>query len=315
MLFISFGVSLAIVEIALRLFNYPYIGCKELKGVSEYHIGRYDSELGWNYTPKTSMVWDGGVTYTFNNEGYRTDDQARSTDFTKPITLLVGDSVLFGHGLQYEDTFGYKLQKELGDTQEVLNFSVQGYGTDQIYLMLQRVMPLYHPKAVIIDYLNDHDSRNVNRDRRLFFPCSRLLGTKPVFSLINQELKLTARPESYTTYDDPRILLLVRRFKEALLPYKRQYQKMLTQKLLLAIKNYVVNNNARLYVINYDAEIQPVQKEDRVLGASTIIEGDKNLLYYLEDAYHPNSLGILRMVGQFLDKFGQDFAVNKPNKH
>lgn len=127
----------------------------------------------------------------------------------KQKVIIIGDSFLFGDALPYEETFGHKLQVVLGEEYEVLNFAVQGYGLDQIYLFLSQLLERYSPAYMVVDHIEDHDYRNVNRDRRRYFPCSRFLGSKPVFRIRDNTLELVYTPEPFSRYDT----------------FRREYQK------------------------------------------------------------------------------------------
>lgn len=196
-----------LLEAGLKLLNYPYVGCESVDSVSECRSGQFDSELGWSYKKYNSTIGE-GVEYIINNEGYRTDNVDNKTDFSKPIILVVGNSVIFGHGINFKDTFGYKLQNKLENKFQVINMAVQGYGLDQVYLKLRQVMKKYKPKYVIMDFIDDYDNRNVNRDRRSLYPCNKFSGTKPLFSNKNNELVLKYIPVKYEEYDFPRIRLV-----------------------------------------------------------------------------------------------------------
>lgn len=296
--------SLAAIEIGLRVLAYPYIGCKEIDDTSEYQIGQYDSLLGWSYTPSRSVVFWDKKTYTFSKEGYRTNTVDNAADFSKPRILIVGDSFLFGHGLDFEETFGAKLKAGLGDRFEVLNFAVQGYGLDQAYLRLQQLMPIYKPAVVIVDIHEDQDYRNSNRDRRFFFPCSRITGTKPLFTIKNGKLVLAHMPEQYETYDNPRIRLVLRRFEDAI--RQRSHGKIaLSERIYREMKQYVEGQGAMLLEINYELAIRDYQIDPRTSSASAIVvDYGKD---YLVDDVHPNASGTARMVDEFLQRFDTQF--------
>src|SRR5688572_12039087 len=166
------------VEFFLRKINYPSHACEEMDKPEETDFGQFDPLLGWSYIPYQQGNADYEKTYVFAREGFRASNKEDVSDPTKPKVLIIGDSILFGHGLSYEETIGAKLQKELPDYQ-VLNFAVQGYGTDQMYLLSQKLIEQYKPKVIISDYIYDHDSRNLNEDRRDFFACTEYSGTKP----------------------------------------------------------------------------------------------------------------------------------------
>lgn len=294
-------VSLGIAEGALRLLRYPYIGCTDIDDVAEYQIGRFDPVLGWSYLPSHSVnFWD-QKTYTFSAEGYRAKTTGETSDRSKPTILIVGDSFLFGHGLDMEQTFGYKLDALLHHRFNVLNFAVQGYGLDQAYLRLQQLMPVYKPRYVIVDIHEDQDYRNVNRDRRVLFPCSRLTGTKPMFTIQRNQLVQMYRPERFETYDEPRLRLLVRRTADVL--RQRADGKIeLSKYIYAAMKRYAEEHGAVLCAINYDMAIRDYQTDARTSSASAIVvDYGKE---FVVDGVHPNDAATTRMAEDFVLKFG-----------
>ncbi len=299
--FVIFLCSVGTFEVLLRLLNYPYIGCRKMDEVAEYQIGRYDPQLGWSYAPSRSVNhWD-NKTYTFSKEGYRAQSVADEPDYKKPFILIVGDSFLFGHGLDFDETFGHKLAVQLHDTYNVLNFAVQGYGLDQVYLRLQQLIPKYNPRYVIVDIHEDQDYRNVNRDRRAFFPCSKLTGTKPVFSLVNNQLVLMHPPERFETYDEPRLRLLVRRVGEVM-SQKSNAKDALSKRIYQEMKQYVTAHHAELFEINYQMAVRDYQTDGKTASSSAIVvDYGKE---YAVDGVHPNGNATTRMVKDFMNAFG-----------
>lgn len=294
-------VGLCMAEGILRVLNYPYIGCKELEEVSEYYTGQYDVDLGWIYSHPRSTItpWD-RKTYTFNVEGYRVKEVGDSTDYTKPTILIIGDSFLFGNGLNFEETFGYKLQQKLKNTYNVINFAVQGYGLDQAYLRLQKVMPLYTPRYVIVDIHEDQDYRNANWDRRSLFPCSRFVGTKPMFVFNHNQFILAHRPERFETFDNPRLKLLWNRFQDVL--HQKYSPKIdVSRAIYQHVKTYVREYGAQLFEINYLMNIRDYQIDPHSASASAIVV-DYGKEYTI-DSVHPNDQATSKMVDDFMKKF------------
>lgn len=304
LVFLSMLVTLGIIEIGLRFVNYPYQNCKEVKGVSEFYIGRFDPELGWSYSPNSSAEQN-GTTFIFNSEGYRVGDINKKTDFSKPIILVIGDSILFGHGVTFEESFGYKLQKKLGDKFEVLNFSVQGNATDQMYLMMQRQIPKYKPVIVITDFIREHNERNVSQDRRFIFPCMLISGTKPLFGIDNGNLKLIGRPSEYSNFDKFRIVLFGKRVDEAFKFRNVSYQENLTRLIMKEMNEYAEKNKVKLLNINFNTGLTYYQSSSNLKKNTVVIDNGKNEELYLSDKFHPNGKGVSIMVDSFMEKFDQ----------
>ncbi len=294
-------ICLCVVEAVLRIFRYPYIGCTSIDEVSEYQIGQYDPVLGWSYAhPRSTTLWDEKI-YSFNADGYRVDAVGDKIDSSKPNILLIGDSFLFGHGLNFKETFGYKLQEKLGNSYNVINFAVQGYGLDQAYLQLQRVMPIYAPRYVIIDLHEDQDYRNANWDRRSMFPCSHMAGTKPMYSVRDRKLLLVHTPERFETYDSPRIKLLWNRIADSL-NQKYTDKVELSAYLYRAVRSYTEEHGARLFEINYLLGIREYQMHPVTASASAIVVDYGR--GYDNDGVHPNDRATTRMVDEFMAVLG-----------
>lgn len=314
LLIISLSALLIILqfEMFLRLIKYPYQNCPVVNEVIENKLAQFDSLLGWSYIPNKSTVAADGINYTFNAEGYRSINIKDQTDINKPVILLIGDSFLFGHGLRIEDTFGYKLEKSLNHKYQVLNFAVQGYGTDQMYLLLKKLFPKYQPQIVIMNYIGDHIRRNLNEDRRDIIPCAKFLGTKPLFKIENNQLQLKNKPKIYSQYDNPRIALLIRKlFSKITLGKIGSIGYQITDQLIESTKNYTKSNGSKFYLLTIDPTDDDNHKlnlKGQVLGTFITSIGQKEQIYHISsDNPHPNALATSKMVGEFLDKFGNEF--------
>jgi hypothetical protein len=71
--------------------------------------------------------------------------------------LIIGDSILYGHGVEEAQTAVYHVNEHFKSRYQTLNLSVSGYSPDQYYLYLRRVLPLTHPKAIVIGVFGGND--------------------------------------------------------------------------------------------------------------------------------------------------------------
>lgn len=101
------------------------------------------------------------VTITTNQAGLRgPDDYAiRKPPNTYRIAML-GDSVLFGHGVADHDVVSYQLEHLLNRTAkqrrfEVLNFGVSGFGTAEELVAYEKIVRPYNPDAVVVFYFSN----------------------------------------------------------------------------------------------------------------------------------------------------------------
>jgi hypothetical protein len=111
-------------------------------------ICRFHPELGWENIP-SKTVSNGKITYTTNAMGMRSEE----VDSSKEHILILGDSVVFGLGVNNDETVSSYLEKEeqissLG--YQVLNLGVPGWGIGQYYLNLKRHIDNLNPKLIVL---------------------------------------------------------------------------------------------------------------------------------------------------------------------
>jgi hypothetical protein len=128
---------------------------------------RPDARLGWSYVPgRTTWTRVGGrsVAYAVDVDGDRAATSAAHVDPARPTVLFAGESIAFGYGLPYEETFVHRVEEDLGV--QAVNLAVVGYGNDQAYLRLLEVLPRFvRPLAVVSVFVPDQIARNVDRWR------------------------------------------------------------------------------------------------------------------------------------------------------
>ena len=97
---------------------------------------------------------------------FRRNDDVTSETYT---ILMIGDSFTFGHNVSDPDTYPSKVEELLntwGYNVNVYNAGVSGYGTDQQYLYIQRILKFTQPNLVVIN-LHENDIYDSN-DNCLF---------------------------------------------------------------------------------------------------------------------------------------------------
>ena len=119
------------------------------------HPHVYSETYGWALRPGARYVGRGGEAITVNARGYRGPLHA---DTPAPGTIrvvMLGDSITFGTGVADGETFASRLDA-LPDL-EVLNLGVDGYGTDQELIRLEREGLAFHPHAVVLNFCVRND--------------------------------------------------------------------------------------------------------------------------------------------------------------
>ena len=145
-------VSFLLAEVALRLFS-PF---ENQYVVSTLGTFAPDLQLGWVLKPNLRMTrkWGGrDVVIRTDANGHRIPDTNRESDFERPI-LVAGDSYVFGHEVNAEETFVYLLG-QLGKTKTV-NLGVGGYYLSQVCLSLRRSLALTQAqRALLVIYVGN----------------------------------------------------------------------------------------------------------------------------------------------------------------
>jgi hypothetical protein len=144
--------TLAAIEIMLRIADLRILR----EGSSERSLAyRYDAELGWAPIPNSSAVVTNARTIhaQHNSLGFRDIEVAPDA---RPTVLFVGDSFVWGVDAEADERFTDLLRSRLSDL-NIVNAGVSGYGTDQEYLLLQRLWATIQPAVVVLIFCTDND--------------------------------------------------------------------------------------------------------------------------------------------------------------
>jgi len=154
------AVVLGAAELILRA-----IDLRELR--DSYEPGRallfrHDAELGWAAIPNASATFAGtrAVAVRNNSLGLRDIEPGAAA---KPTAMFVGDSFVWGYDAKANERFTDLLRSEL-PTVRIVNAGVPGYGTDQEYLLLERLWSAIKPDVVVLLYCtgNDREDNSAN---------------------------------------------------------------------------------------------------------------------------------------------------------
>lgn len=152
---------------------------------------RLDHELGWvqkqrlDVTSRSERGW--WVRFRTNGDGLQPETARRARRGGVVRILLFGDSAVVGRAVPPEETLHAQLEKRLRDaglSVEVWNAGVQGYSTDQVLLLMRRLLPLYRPDVVSYSLCGNDFGGNAS---------SEAYGIpKPRFALNHGRLELVA---------------------------------------------------------------------------------------------------------------------------
>jgi hypothetical protein len=128
---------------------------------------QFDPRLGWVLTPHRvgrTTIAGHTIEYAIDTNGYRVRGLEEPVDRRRPTILFVGESVMFGEGLPWEES----VPAQVGGMLHVqsANLAVHGYSTDQAYLRLVQELPEFaEPVAVVSLFMTALLGRNLDDDR------------------------------------------------------------------------------------------------------------------------------------------------------
>ena len=325
---ISVLVSLTLAEEILRHYNYPYIHCQNnIESAPEAVMGVFDDQTGWNYASSQSFPINEKVTYYFDDNGIRIKDMNAQIDYSKPRIVFIGGSVAFGHDLSYEETYAYKIGTLFEDKFEIVNLGVQGYGTDQTVVRLEKLIEDIKPTIILHTFIDDHIKRNINYDRRNFFidpkkGCLNFDGTKPLFNIKNNQLVQVRKPIEMDKYDQIRLAVLMINvfdgFRESIILKDNKHIE-ITKALINRIEEIANEYSASVYHIYYSpVKVNPIYAEEffysqgigNVLIYDNFAKGG-NEEYFVDknDNLHPNDKTTTELANSFYQQFGREIYL------
>ncbi len=154
---------LALSELLLRVFDLKLV---RLQPSDKRHGYRYDPDLGWIGPANTigHMNASRPTTLRHNSLGLRDIELVPSAG---PTILFLGDSLVYGIDVEAEERFTERLRSDLPGTR-IVNAGIAGYGTDQEYVLLQRLWPRVEPSVVVLMFCVDNDRTDNSTNYRYF---------------------------------------------------------------------------------------------------------------------------------------------------
>jgi hypothetical protein len=239
-------VTLAALEIVLRVADF-----RELREtLSETSLAyNFDAELGWIPVPGSA-----GTMQTFRTTHYRHNslglrDEEPSLD-GKPTIVFLGDSFVWGLDSEADERFSNLLKPRIPDYR-ILAAGVSGFGTDQEYLLLQRIWPKVKPAVVVLIFCAQNDRDDNSRSLYYFNYYKPYFATQPDGSL---QLMGQPVPRSHLMYFRDHWLVhnswLARLATNAYM--RLRYPKVTvpdpSEKLILKIRDFVEGNGGKFMV-------------------------------------------------------------------
>ena len=150
-IFISIIIGLVMIEVLLRIFL-----------PQNLNISQIDEERVYKHEPNIESVLKRQEFLThvkINSLGLRDREYAFQKPANTERIAVVGDSFVFGYGVELNETFvkllENKLNKQSNKTFEVMNFGTSAYGTEQEYLTIKNDVVLYSPDVIILVFFSN----------------------------------------------------------------------------------------------------------------------------------------------------------------
>ena len=121
---------------------------------------RNDDQLGWILPKGEQMVWRGKQAQV-NSLGFRGSEPVPG----KPTVLIVGDSSVFGDGVDDDQTMSAQLARALDGRADVQNAGVPGYTCWQSRIWVDRVRPQLSPDVLVVYNQHSDYRRASSHDR------------------------------------------------------------------------------------------------------------------------------------------------------
>jgi hypothetical protein len=159
--FISLTAGLTVTEIGLRIINYSF---PTFYSPDEYR--------GYVLTPKIEGWYrkEGESYVAINSDGLRDVEHSKNKTANTLRIAVIGDSYAEAFQVPLENAFWKVAENRLqscsalgGQTVEVINFGVSGYGTAQQLITLQRQVWDYSPDLVLLAVTTNNDITDNSR--------------------------------------------------------------------------------------------------------------------------------------------------------
>jgi hypothetical protein len=162
--------TLALAEGAARLYQrfFDAAVVREAKAAAKFPTDRalYKGSIPFMFRPGAEGVYR-GVPIRINQAGFRGREIGPKPAGTERVGVI-GDSIVFGHGIPTEDLLSTRLEAGLrarrgSDAVEVLNFGIPGATSFEELLVVQKALTFDLDTVIWVYYFNDPDFKRWNR--------------------------------------------------------------------------------------------------------------------------------------------------------
>jgi len=178
-LLISLTIVLLLMEGVVRLAGLESASYHSISGFC-----KYDAELGWNLVPDRTRVFKGehfSAVVEISEQGLRDRLYPLKPEPGRRRILVIGDSVAWCWGVDIDECFTKKMERELNDT-DVITMGVPGFSTAQELLMYERDGRQFQSDIVLLAFVGNDPADNLNEHNR------------PRFRIVDDELVIKNQP-------------------------------------------------------------------------------------------------------------------------
>ena len=174
-LLLVFAIATLLSEGLARVF-FPYWAPRTAV-VSQFW--KYHPSLGWSHIPNSEGSFNPFGSESFisiNSKGFRDKERSYERDLSKYRIVVLGDSMVWGYGVQQYEVFTALMEKRRENI-EVVNLGVSGYGTDQELILLRQEGDRYRPDLIVV-LIHENDFHMNGRES------AYLAYQKPMFEMV-----------------------------------------------------------------------------------------------------------------------------------
>ncbi|GMW07149.1 MAG: SGNH/GDSL hydrolase family protein [Gammaproteobacteria bacterium] len=150
----------------------------------------HDPVYGWAHEPGSVGRFAAhgfDTTVHINSHGFRGPERSYDKPPGTTRVVVLGDSFVWGFGVEQEELFTTLVEKQLGPGAEVVNLAVSGYSTDQELLVYRNAGHRYAPDVVVLVVASNDVADNARS-------VAYVVYGKPLFELEGDRLTLTNEP-------------------------------------------------------------------------------------------------------------------------
>ena len=301
--FITIFSIILLIEILLRFSDKDPWGYFRVD-LNDPTTNSYHDILGWEPKPGvykfkaySNLVKD-DFTMTIIEDGIRYSGKYEK-NYNKTIATF-GGSFTQGVAVDDEDNFPYFLQEKLRKKFiRVENYGVGGYGTYQSLLKLEQIFSKRKFDLVIYSFLSHHEYRNIGDEWWLKWLTKFTKRGHLYLPYVLQNRKgdlVRKKPISYIKLPFREKLVIINKIEKRIMklkfysPYKDP--KIITQKLILEMKDLSKKNNSKFLLVNLSNDNNIVQNYKSFLNKEKInylncaIDLDSTMI--VKNEQHPN---------------------------